>query len=133
MSLDQSVNLVLEALLKGNNGDIYIQKSKACKIIDLAKAVHIFLNKKSKINITGPRHGEKLNETLVSYEEMAFAKETKDHFIIKKDNRSINYNLYEHLGNKKRIKLNDYSSDNTEQLNIKEIIKLLESTNLNLE
>jgi UDP-N-acetylglucosamine 4,6-dehydratase/5-epimerase len=132
MSLDQSVNLVLEALLSGKNGDIFIQKSKACKINDLAKAVHIFLNKKSKINITGPRHGEKLNETLVSYEEMAFAKETKDHFVIKKDNRSINYNLYEHLGNKKRIKLNDYSSDNAEQLNIKEIVKLLKSTNADL-
>ena len=132
MSLEQSVELVLHALIKGKNGDIFIQKSPACKILDLAKAVHIFLNKKNKINIIGSRHGEKLNETLVSYEEMAFANETKNHFIIKKDSRGLDYNLYEDLGNKKRIKLTDYSSDNANQLNISEIVKLLKNIKIDL-
>lgn len=132
MSLDQSVNLVLHALIYGKNGDIFVQKSKACKIEDLAKAVNKFLNKKQKIKIIGSRHGEKLNETLVSHEERAFAKETKNHFIIKKDNRSINYSLYEKLGNKKRIKLNDYNSDNTIQLNQNEILNLLSTIKIDL-
>ena len=45
ISLDQSVDLVLHALIYGKNGDIFVQKSPACKIIDLAKAIHIFLKK----------------------------------------------------------------------------------------
>ena len=101
MSLNDSVNLVLHALIHGQNGDIFVQKSPGCKIIDLAKAIHIVLNKKEKIKIIGSRHGEKLNETLISNEEMVMTKETKNHYIIKKDNRDLNYNLYEKLGNKK--------------------------------
>ena len=132
MSLGQSVDLVLHALIYGKNGDIFVQKSPACKIIDLAKAIHILLKKKENINIIGSRHGEKLNETLVSFEEMALTKETKNHFIIKNDGRSLDYNLYEDLGNKKRIKSTDYNSDSTNQLNIKEIISLLKSIKIDL-
>ena len=109
-----------------------MEKSPACKIIDLAKAIHIFLKKKENINIIGSRHGEKLNETLVSFEKMVLTKETKNHFIIKNDGRSLDYNLYEDLGNKKRIKSIDYNSDSTNQLNIKEIISLLKSIKLDL-
>ena len=65
MTLDESVNLVIHALIYGEYGDIFIQKSPACKVLDLAKAIHVFLNKKENISIIGSRHGEKLNETLV--------------------------------------------------------------------
>ena len=36
MSLEESVNLVLYAFENANNGDIFIQKSPACTISDLA-------------------------------------------------------------------------------------------------
>lgn len=132
MSLNESVDLVLHALMYGKNGETFVQKSPACKMYDLAKAIHIFLNKKEKIDIIGSRHGEKLNETLISYEEMIMVKETKKHFIIKKDQRGLNYNLYEALGNKKRIKSKDYNSDNTRQLKISEIVNLLKKTPIDL-
>lgn len=133
MSLSESVDLVLHALMYGKNGETFVQKSPACKMYDLAKAIHIFLNKKEKIDIIGSRHGEKLNETLISFEEMIMVKETKKHFIIKKDHRGLNYNLYEALGNKKRIKSKDYNSDNTRQLKISEIVNLLKKTSIDLD
>jgi len=133
MSLDQSVNLVLNAIIYGKQGDIFIKKSPACKMLDLAQAIQMLLNKKLKIKIIGSRHGEKLNETLVSNEEMASAIETKDHFIVKKDKRSLNYDMYENFGNKKRLKLKEYNSDNTNQLNIKEIVKLIKSINIEID
>jgi len=133
MSLNESVDLVLHALMYGRNGETFVQKSPACKMYDLAKAIHIFLNKKEKIDIIGSRHGEKLNETLISFEEMIMVKETKKHFIIKKDHRGLNYNLYEALGNKKRIKSKDYNSDNTRQLKIPEIVNLLKKTSIDLD
>ena len=48
------------------------------------------------------------------------------------DVRNLDYNLYEDLGNKKRIKFTDYNSDSTNQLNIKEIISLLKSIKVDL-
>ena len=67
-----------------SRGDTFVQKSPACKIIDLAKAIGIYLNKKITTNIIGSRHGEKLNETLVSHEEMSNTLNSKNHFIIKR-------------------------------------------------
>ena len=63
---------------------------------------------------------------------MTFTKKTKDFFIIKKDSRGLDYNLYENLGNKKRINLTDYNSDNTKQLNISEIVSILKKINIEL-
>ena len=64
---------------------------------------------------------------------MSNTREIRDHFIIKKDNRDLNYGLYENEGSKKRIKLNDYNSDNTIQLNVKQIVKLLKSISIDLD
>ena len=39
MTLDQSVDLVMHAFEKGLDGDIFVQKSPACTLIDLAEAL----------------------------------------------------------------------------------------------
>ena len=57
----------------------------------IAKALCNLLEKKFNYNLIGIRHGEKLSETLVSSEEMNNAKEIDNYFIIKPDNRNINY------------------------------------------
>jgi len=133
MSLEDSINLVVEALIKGEQGDIFVQKSPACKILDLAKAIIKILNKKVKINVIGLRHGEKLNETLVSREEMIRSVENDKYFRIKIDNRNLNYSLYEKFGNKKSLFSKDFNSDNTSQLGIEEIIKLLNKINIDFD
>ena len=69
MSLDEAVDLVLYALENGNNGDLYVQKSPASSVGDLASAVIKLFNSKSKIKNIGIRHGEKLHETLLTSEE----------------------------------------------------------------
>ena len=133
MSLEDSVNLVIEALIKGRQGDIFVQKSSACKILDLAKAITKILNKEIKINTIGLRHGEKLNETLVSREEMVRSLEFKKYFRISVDNRNLNYSLYEKIGNKKSFLLDDFNSDNAKQLSVKEIIKLLNKIKIDFD
>ncbi len=125
MSLDDSVNLVIHALVKGKQGEIFVQKSPACKITDLAEAVGKNLGIDVSTKVIGSRHGEKLNETLVSKEEMLRASDQKNYFKISSDDRGLNYDLYENSGNKKSINLEDYNSESAEQLNIKQISKLL--------
>jgi len=94
MTLEDAVNLVIYAFKNGNNGDIFVQKSPASTIETLAEALIELYNSKSKINIIGTRHGEKLYETLVNREEMLKAEDLESYFRIKSDNRSLDYNLY---------------------------------------
>lgn len=61
-------------MMQGN--EIFIPKIKAYRITDIVKA----LNK--KVKIVGIRPGEKLNETLISKEELYHSKEFKNYFII---------------------------------------------------
>ncbi len=133
MSLEDSVNLVIHALVKGKQGEIFVQKSPACKITDLAKAVGKNLDVDVITKVIGSRHGEKLNETLVSKEEMVRAIDQKKYFKIISDNRDLNYDLYENAGNKKSINLEDYNSENADQLNVFQISKLLKKIKIDFQ
>ena len=133
MSLEDSVSLVIHALINGKQGEIFVQKSPACKITDLAIAIGKNLNTDIKTKIIGSRHGEKLNETLVSREEMLRVKDEKKYFKIITDNRDLNYDLFENSGNKKSLNLQDYNSENAEQLNILQITKLLKKIKIDFK
>ena len=125
MSLDESVDLVMHAFEKGENGDILVQKSPASTIENLALALLKLFNANNKIKIIGTRHGEKLYESLVSREEILRAKETKKHFIIPVDKRDLNYNSYFVEGSIQLAKLSDYTSHNAQRLEVDEVIELL--------
>jgi len=70
MSLDEAVELVLFAFENAQNGDIFVQKSPAATVEVLANTLIKLLNKPDHaIKIIGTRHGEKLDETLLTREE----------------------------------------------------------------
>jgi UDP-glucose 4-epimerase len=125
MTLDDAVDLVLFAYMNGKNGDIFIQKSPASTIHDLAQALIELYNSKSKIKIIGTRHGEKLYETLVNREEMAKASDMGNYFRVKSDNRDLNYESYFSEGQEKLSSLEDYHSHNTERLDVEGTKRLL--------
>ena len=80
MSLEESVELVLHAFNNGKNGEIFVYKSPATTIENLAKAIIQITNIDGKIKYIGTRHGEKQHEVLVSSEELIKAKENKEFF-----------------------------------------------------
>ena len=127
MSVEESVELVLYALKNAKSGDILVQKSPACTIEILIKALSKILNKNPKIKVIGMRHGEKEHETLISSEEMFKTVDLGKYLRIPQDTRDLNYEEYFEKGNKKNIKIisKDYSSCNTKQLSILETIKLI--------
>ena len=131
MTLNDSVDLVLTALIKGKRGDIFVQKAPSCRIIDLANSIKEILGKsKLKNKIIGIRHGEKKHEVLLSKEEMAFAKEFKTYYQITSDNRDLNYTNFFFKGNKKFKKNDDYNSLNTKILSKEEIKNFLKKNNI---
>tara|TARA_B100000035_G_C20962004_1_gene536992 strand:+ start:116 stop:1108 length:993 start_codon:yes stop_codon:yes gene_type:complete len=125
MSLDESVDLVMNAFKYGKSGDIFAQKAPATSIRILAKAIQKILKAEDNIKIIGTRHGEKLYETLVSREELTRANEKKTYYRIFNDNRDLNYNKFFSKGTKLLKESDDYNSHNTRQLNLSDVIKVL--------
>ena len=125
MSLDEAVELVLFAFENGNSGDLFVNKSPAGNIGNLAQAMRELFKFDNEVKIIGTRHGEKLYETLCTREEMLKAEDMGSFFRIPSDNRGLNYSSYFSEGEQELSNIEDYNSHNTEQKNIEGIKKLL--------
>jgi len=125
MTLEESVNLVLFAFENGKQGDIFVQKSPAFAIGDLAIALKELLKKDTPTNIIGTRHGEKLFESLISREEMTRVKDYENFYSISADNRDLNYAKFFSEGEKQITNAEDYTSHNTSRLDVIQIKTLL--------
>jgi UDP-glucose 4-epimerase len=123
MTIDEAVDLVQHAFDNGEQGDIFVQKSPASNIHQIAEAVCEVLDYKVEIKIIGTRHGEKLYETLVSSEEMAHAESTPRYYRIRRDSRDLNYASYYSDGH--TASHESYTSHNTRQLDSYETANLL--------
>jgi len=127
MSLEEAVELVLYAFEHGNSGDLFVQKSPAASIGDLAQALLQVFKSKLDVQIIGPRHAEKFHETLLTREEMVRAIDSGNFFRIISDNRDLNYEKYFSKGNQKFLSQYEYNSSNTKILSIEELVLLLRS------
>ena len=127
MTLNDAVELVLYAFEHGNSGDIFVQKSPASTIGELAKAMLKIYESKLNIKVIGTRHAEKLYETLLAKEEVLVAEDLGNYYRVAADNRDLNYNKYFTEGSGSIAKLEEYHSHNTRRLSESELISLLNS------
>ena len=118
MSLEEAIGLVLFAFEHGAAGDIFVQKSPACTIRDLAQAIRELFNPENEIKTKGTRHGEKAFETLLTQEEAMSAVDMGDFFKIPADTRDLNYGRYFAEGSSKGGPTGEYNSNNTTQLDV---------------
>ncbi|MGW5360160.1 polysaccharide biosynthesis protein [Actinopolymorpha pittospori] len=126
MSLDESVELVEYAFANADNGDLFVRKAPACTVETLACAVAKLLKvDEPEIRVIGVRHGEKIFETLLSREEKARAVDKGDYFRVPLDTRSLQYELFFDEGMAEERSLEDYTSNNTRQLDVDEVQDLL--------
>jgi UDP-glucose 4-epimerase len=125
MSLDESVDLVLFAYANAQPGDIFVQKAPACTVGVLAEAMRRLFNTDIPIDIIGTRHGEKLYESLVSREEMVRAEDMGGFWRIPADARDLNYAKFFTDGETRISEAQDYTSHNTERMEVDAVVKLL--------
>lgn len=126
MPLRDSVALVKFALANANQGDLFIKKSPASTIADLATAVrNLFDMPEHPIQTIGWRHGEKMYETLASAQELQKGEDLGDYWRIRMDGRDLNYNKYFTEGISEVTETDDYHSHNTQRLNVNEVEQLL--------
>lgn len=120
MHIHEAAKLILTAGGLSDRGEIFILKMPAVKVPDLAEAMIEYYAPKYGFNIEdidveiiGKRMGEKLHEELMTPDEIMYAEETDDLFIIRNE---INENHPNFI----------YNSSEIKQLSKEEILKILD-------
>lgn len=125
MSLEEAVELVVFAFHNAAAGDIMVQKSPACTVGDLARALKELFKSENEIKVIGTRHGEKLYETLLTREEFVVAEDLGRFFRIPADKRDLNYDKFFIEGNHELSRKEEYNSHNTDRLDVEQVKKRL--------
>lgn len=126
MNLDEAVELVCFAFEHANPGDLFIQKAPASTIGDLAKAVQALFGD-TGTKVVGPRHGEKLFETLMTREERLRAEDMGDYFRVHADTRDLNYDKFTAGGDIHTQADEAYTSHNTRRLTVEETVEKIKT------
>lgn len=124
MNLDEAVDLVLFAFKNAKQGDLFIQKAPASTVGVLAEALKNLFKSDARIEIIGTRHGEKAHETLLTNEEKAKSVDLGGYYRVPADTRDLNYEKLED-GSKKISESGEYTSHNTERLDVEATMKKL--------
>jgi len=121
LTLSQAIDLVFYSLKHGKGGEIFVKKAPGAKMIYLAKAyAELKIGKKNyPLEYIGIRAGEKIDEVLVSHEEMRHAQERKDHFVINREEDFDTTSL------KKSLKTIEYGSGTIKHLSIEELKEMM--------
>ncbi|MBT5548928.1 MAG: polysaccharide biosynthesis protein, partial [Nitrospina sp.] len=125
LPLKEAINLVGFALENGKQGDIFVRNAPSCSVGDLAQGLINILDSDSVVKTIGMRHGEKMHETLASKDELLRSEDMGDYLRLSMDDRDLNYNKYLSEGDKKVVQTEDYTSQNTTRLTLKEIEAML--------
>lgn len=127
MNLDEAVELVMFAFEHGEPGDLFIQKSDASTIGDLAAAVAKLFGDTGR-RIIGTRHGEKLYETLMTEEESARSEDMGKYYRVVADGRDLNYDKFFVDGQVRPLNGEAYTSHNTRRLSVEETVEKILTT-----
>lgn len=118
LTLKQSVEIVMWALINSKGSEIFVPKIPSYKIIDVAKAI----NPNNKLKIIGLRSGEKLHEEMITLSDSYNTYDLGKYYaIIPKDGM---YN-YRKTKIRKIRKIFSYNSKDNKYLSINEIKKLI--------
>jgi len=119
IKLEEGVKFVIDCLGKMKGGEIFVPKIPSMKLMDLANAIA----PKAKKEIIGIRPGEKIHEILLTEDEARHSREFEYGYIIEPEHPFWNAN---NLSGKKLPEGFRYdSSNNTEWLTTKELIKII--------
>lgn len=125
LPLPLAIELVAFAFCHGRQGDLFVRKAPACTVGVLAQALKNLFASDMPIQVIGMRHGEKIYETLATREELAKAEDMGDYYRVPMDDRDLNYGKYFTEGDTRESLIDDYTSHNTERLDVAGVERLL--------
>ena len=128
LTLEESVQFVIDSISKMVGGEIFVPKIPSYKILDLAKSI----SKTNKIIFIGKRPGEKIHEEMISMSDSAFSYEYKKYFVISSDslvNNDLSNKILKDLKKNlcKKVPVNFCYNSNTNNhfLKVNELKKLI--------
>jgi len=138
MSVQESVQLVLNSAKYAKGGEVFVTKMPVIRIEDLAIAMIEILAPKygrdpNEVNIKeiGTKPGEKLYEELMSHEELRRTVELKSYFSVLPAFRGIYHDInYNYTDIINTVVTDPYTSEHQQPLTIEEIKDFLEKYNL---
>ena len=121
LSLDEAIDLVMEALEHAKQGDTYVLKAKAADLETLVQALLELFSAEDKIevNLVGADPSEKLYESLISQSEMHETISQDNYYIVKRDKFRDEASL---------ASFDAFSSNHAEQMNLEEVKEKLLSS-----
>lgn len=132
MSVEESVNLVLDSVMEAKGGEVFVTKMPVIKIQDLAT---VMIEELSNVDIEiieiGSKPGEKLYEELMSSEETRRAIELQRFFCVLPAFRSVYADIgYEYSGVITEEVIDPYVSEQQDSLTVSEVKDFLYRNNL---
>ena len=128
MSVDDAVNLILNASEVALGGEVFITKMPVLKIRDLATSLNRIFKPDRELAMTeiGVKPGEKLYEELMTEEEMPRSIELENFFVVKPAYTGFySHRGFEYEGIVKKKLSNPYHSGNEPALSEEKIVEVL--------
>ena len=125
LPLPLAIELVTFAFEHAKQGDLFVRKAPACTVQVLVEALQDLFGTSVPVNVIGIRHGEKIFETLATREELIKSEDMGDYYRVPMDGRDLNYSKYVTEGDVTEARIDDYTSHNTERLDVEGTKKLL--------
>jgi UDP-glucose 4-epimerase len=82
LTLNDAIDLVMYATQTTRGGEIFVRKAPSARVLDIARILSEEAGKQFEYNIIGSLPGEKLNEILVSEEELERTEDCGDYYMI---------------------------------------------------
>ena len=123
ITMDEALDFILKASKLGKGSEIFVPKMKAYSITSVKDSLFELLGDTGE-EITGIREGEKLDEVLISDNEIRYCWELEDMYMIL--HPIINKNYSEETNELKKIEsMKSYSSVNATKLSNDELKKII--------
>jgi UDP-glucose 4-epimerase len=117
MTVDEAVELAIYAMDNGESGDLFVYKARRTTLKNLAECLFEVYNAENRtIEVIGARHGEKMEETILSQDELVRAIDMDSFVRVPRDKRGLNYMNKDSIEENKR---NDASNQETTRLEMR--------------
>lgn len=119
MSTRQAIGLIFQAIQKHTGGEIFVLNMPGTTVQTIADAmVRLFGNRQTKTKVIGSRQGEKKHELLISKNEIPLTElNDTDYYTI--------HPMFKKSVLKNPVKIDEFTSRNTRQLSLDELMALL--------
>ena len=124
ITMKQAIDLIFRAIKNGKDGEIFIPKLKAYTVDELKNVIIEIVGKKIQVQKIPVRPGEKFHETLINKDEIQYAFESKDDYIIRSPGIETLSDIKSR--NLKKVKFTEpYSSDKVQLIDKQELKNII--------